>query len=303
MTAPSPLAAPPPDRPTVEALIRYGASEFERSGLAYGHGTDNAIDEAAALAFHALGLDHADAEAAYTRRPAPPEVAQVLSLFARRIAERVPAAYLMGRMWFAGLEFEVDERVIVPRSPFAELIAARFRPWIDPARVRRIVDVGTGSGCIAIACALAFPQATVDAVDLSPAALEVAARNVARHGVGDRLELHLGDVYAPLGDRRYDLIVSNPPYVSDAEMDALPQEYLHEPDMALRAGGDGLDVVRRLLAGATRHLEPGGLLAVEVGDSDERLAAAFPRLPFTWLEFEHGGGGVFVINREQLSAT
>lgn len=303
MTAPSPLAAPPPARPTVEALIRYGASEFERAGLAYGHGTDNAIDEAAALAFHALGLDHADAAAAYARRPTAPDVERVLSLYARRIAERVPAAYLMGRMWFAGLEFEVDERVIVPRSPFAELVAAQFRPWIDPARVRSILDVGTGSGCIAIACALAFPEARVDAVDLSPAALEVAARNVARHGVGGRLALHRGDVYAPLGERRYDLIVSNPPYVSDAEMDALPQEYRHEPDMALRAGRDGLDVVRRLLAGAPRHLEPGGLLAVEVGDSDERLAAAFPRLPFTWLEFEHGGGGVFVINREQLPAT
>ena len=303
MTAPSPLAAPPPARPTVEALIRYGASEFERAGLAYGHGTDNAIDEAAALAFHALGLDHADAAAAYARRPTAPDVERVLSLYARRIAERVPAAYLMGRMWFAGLEFEVDERVIVPRSPFAELVAAQFRPWIDPARVRSILDVGTGSGCIAIACALAFPEARVDAVDLSPAAIEVAARNVARHGVGGRLALHLGDVYAPLGERRYDLIVSNPPYVSDAEMDALPQEYRHEPDMALRAGRDGLDVVRRLLAGAPRHLEPGGLLAVEVGDSDERLAAAFPRLPFTWLEFEHGGGGVFVINREQLPAT
>ena len=303
MTAPSPLAAPPPARPTVEALIRYGASEFERAGLAYGHGTDNAIDEAAALAFHALGLDHADAAAAYARRPTAPDVERVLSLYARRIAERVPAAYLMGRMWFAGLEFEVDERVIVPRSPFAELVAAQFRPWIDPARVRSILDVGTGSGCIAIACALAFPEARVDAVDLSPAALEVAARNVARHGVGGRLALHRGDVYAPLGERRYDLIVSNPPYVSDAEMDALPQEFRHEPDMALRAGRDGLDVVRRLLAGAPRHLEPGGLLAVEVGDSDERLAAAFPRLPFTWLEFEHGGGGVFVINREQLPAT
>ena len=303
MTAPSPLAAPPPARPTVEALIRYGASEFERAGLAYGHGTDNAIDEAAALAFHALGLDHADAAAAYARRPTAPDVERVLSLYARRIAERVPAAYLMGRMWFAGLEFEVDERVIVPRSPFAELVAAQFRPWIDPARVRSILDVGTGSGCIAIACALAFPEARVDAVDLSPAAIEVAARNAARHGVDGRLALHLGDVYAPLGERRYDLIVSNPPYVSDAEMDALPQEYRHEPDMALRAGRDGLDVVRRLLAGAPRHLEPGGLLAVEVGDSDERLAAAFPRLPFTWLEFEHGGGGVFVINREQLPAT
>ena len=303
MTVPSPLATPPPARPTVEALIRYGASEFDRAGLAYGHGTDNAIDEAAALTFHALGLDHADAAAAYSRSPDAAEVEQVLSLFARRIAERIPAAYLMGRMWFAGLEFEVDERVIVPRSPFAELVAAQFRPWIDPVRVHRILDVGTGSGCIAIACALAFPAATVDAVDLSPAALEVAARNVARHGVGGRLALHLGDVYAPLGDRRYDLIVSNPPYVSDAEMDALPQEYRREPDMALRAGRDGLDVVRRLLADAPAHLEPGGLLAVEVGDSDERLAVAFPRLPFTWLEFEHGGGGVFVINREQLPAT
>jgi ribosomal protein L3 glutamine methyltransferase len=294
------VAAAPPVAPSVAELVRYGAGEFERAGLAFGHGTENAVDESAALVFHALGLDHARAEEACRLRPGPGEVASVLRLFAERIARRVPAAYLIGRMWFAGLEFEVDERVIVPRSPFAELVAARFEPWIDPARVGRILDIGTGSGCIAIACAKAFPEARVDAVDISPGALAVARRNVARHGVGDRLELLQGDVFEPLGERRYDLIVSNPPYVSDDEMASLPQEYRHEPDLALRAGGDGLDVVRRILDGAPAHLAAGGAIFVEVGDSDERLARAFPRLPFTWLEFEHGGGGVFVLRRDQL---
>jgi ribosomal protein L3 glutamine methyltransferase len=203
-------------------------------------------------------------------------------------------------MWFAGLEFEVDTRVIVPRSPFAELIAAGFEPWLDPQRVHRIVDLGTGSGCIAIACAVRFPEARVDAVDLSPDALQVAARNVARHGVGQRLQLHHGDLFEPLGDAVYDLIVSNPPYVSDAEMDALPQEYLHEPDMALRAGSDGLDIVRRILRDADRHLAEGGVLVVEVGDSDERLQQAYPGVPFIWLEFEHGGGGVFLLTKDDL---
>jgi ribosomal protein L3 glutamine methyltransferase len=207
----------------------------------------------------------------------------------------------MGRMWFAGLEFEVDERVIVPRSPFAELIAAGFEPWVDPGRVERILDVGTGSGCIAIACSLAIPQARVDAVDLSADALDVARRNVAKHGVGDRVRLLRGDVFDAVGDARYDLIVANPPYVSDAEMAALPPEYGHEPDLALRAGADGLDVVRRILAGASRHLNPQGVLIVEVGDSDVRVEEAFPRLPFVWLEFEHGGGGVFLLRREDFA--
>ena len=289
-----------PDQPTVADLIRHGAAEFERAGLAFGHGTDNAIDEAAALVFHALGLDHAQAGSAYPTRPERAGVERVRALFRERIERRVPAAYLMGRMWFAGLEFEVDPRVIVPRSPFAELIQRRFAPWIEPGSVRRILDVGTGSGCIAIACAVAFPAARVDAVDVSPDALEVARRNVARHAVGDRLRLHLGDVYSPLGDARYDLIVSNPPYVSHAEMHALPPEYRHEPDLALRAGADGLDVVRRLLAGAAGHLEPGGAMFVEVGDSDVRVDAAFPSLPLTWLEFEHGGGGVFLLRQADL---
>jgi ribosomal protein L3 glutamine methyltransferase len=284
-----------PASPTVEDLVRCGARMFERAGLAYGHGMDNPADEAGALVFHALGLEHAQAASAYRRRPPAPDVERVLALFVERIARRVPAAYLMGRMWFAGLEFEVDARVIVPRSPFAELIQAGFAPWIDPDRVRRVLDIGTGSGCIAVACALAFPEATVDAVDLSPLALEVAERNVARHEVQERVRLLAGDVYEPVADARYDLIVANPPYVSDAEMNALPAEYRHEPDLALRAGHDGLDVVRRILAGAPRHLERDGALFVEVGDSEERVQRAFPDLPFTWLEFEHGGGGVFLL--------
>jgi ribosomal protein L3 glutamine methyltransferase len=290
----------PPAAPTVAELIRFGAEEFELAGLAFGHGTGDSVDDAAALVFHVLDLDHAQADAAYGRKPSPPDVERVLATFAERIERRVPAAYLMRRMWFAGLEFEVDERVIVPRSPFAELIHAGFRPWVEPERVHRILDIGTGSGCIAIACAVAFPQAHVDAVDISPQALQVAERNVARHQVGDRLRLLQGSVYEPLGALRYDLIVSNPPYVSDAEMKALPDEYRHEPDLALRAGSDGLDVVRRILAGAKQHLEPGGVLFVEVGDSDERLQQAFPRLPFTWLEFEHGGGGVFMLRDSEL---
>ena len=289
-----------PAAPTVADLIRFGAAEFERAGLAFGHGTGDSVDDAAALVFHVLDLDHAQAETAYARKPLPRDVERVLAIFAERIERRVPAAYLMRRMWFAGLEFEVDERVIVPRSPLAELINAGFRPWIEPGRVHRILDIGTGSGCIAIACAVAFPQAQVDAVDVSPQALEVAGRNVARHGVGDRLRLLQGSVFEPLGAQRYDLIVSNPPYVSDAEMQALPDEYRHEPDLALRAGSDGLDVVRRILAGAKQHLEPGGVLFVEVGDSDQRLQQAFPRLPFTWLEFEHGGGGVFMLRDSEL---
>jgi ribosomal protein L3 glutamine methyltransferase len=203
-------------------------------------------------------------------------------------------------MWFAGLEFEVDERVIVPRSPFAELVLARFEPWLDPDRVRHVLDIGTGSGCIAIACALAFPQSRVDAVDVSKDAIAVASRNVAKHGVGERVRLLHGDCFGPVGSERYDLIVANPPYVSDAEMAALPREYLYEPDLALRAGADGLDVVRRILAGASAHLAPEGVLIVEVGDSEARVVEAYPRLPFVWLEFEHGGGGVFLLRRRDF---
>jgi ribosomal protein L3 glutamine methyltransferase len=296
------LAATLPPNPTVLQLMELGAGEFERSGLAYGHGTGSALDDAAALVFHVLDLSHENAEREYPKRPRSSDVERVLDAFRTRIERRVPAAYLMGRMWFAGLEFEVDPRVIVPRSPFAELIAARFAPWVDADRVRSVLDIGTGSGCIAIACAVALPGATVDAVDVSGDALEVAARNVAKHGVKSRVRLLRGDVFEPVGDRTYDLIVSNPPYVSDAEMATLPAEYGHEPEQALRAGADGLDVVRRILAGAGRHLSHRGTLFVEVGDSDDRVRECWPRVPFTWLEFEHGGGGVFMLDRAQIDA-
>jgi ribosomal protein L3 glutamine methyltransferase len=299
-SAPGGRAAVLPRRPTVRQLIEHGARDFERAGLAFGHGTANAIDDAAALAFHVLGLSHDDAEREYSRKPGADEVASVLGAFRARIERRVPSAYLMGRMWFAGLEFEVDPRVLVPRSPFAELIETRFSPWVDASRVRRVLDIGTGSGCIAIACARYLPAARVDAVDVSRDALEVANRNAARHAVQDRLRLLIGDVFGPVGDTTYDLIVSNPPYVSDAEMCALPDEYRREPDLALRAGVDGLDVVRRILAGARRHLAPQGALFVEVGDSEDRVREAWPRVPFTWLEFERGGGGVFTLDRAQL---
>jgi ribosomal protein L3 glutamine methyltransferase len=228
-------------------------------------------------------------------------IAAARKLATRRIKERVPAAYLTQRMWFAGHEFYVDERVLVPRSPIAELIHAQFQPWADPTTIKRVLDIGTGSGCIAIACALAFPDAQVDAADISPDALAVTQINIERHQVQTRMRAIQSDVFDGLHNQRYDLIVSNPPYVSHAEMDQLPDEYLREPELGLRAGVDGLDIARRLLAEAESHLEPHGVLVVEVGDSEFALAEAYPAVPFIWLEFEHGGGGVFVLTAQQLS--
>ena len=287
---------------TVEQLIREGAAQFERAGVWFGHGTDNAYDEAAELVFFAAGLRHEDAAEAYPRALDAQQVASAKALFERRIRERVPAAYLTRRMWFAGHEFYVDERVLVPRSPIAELIETRFTPWIDPERVQRIVDIGTGSGCIAIASALALPQARVDAADVSQDALEVAAVNVARHELASRVRLVRSDVYEALGDERYDVIVSNPPYVGDEELSELPAEYRREPRLGLHGGVDGLNIVKRILAGAEARLRPHGILVVEVGNSEAALIDAFPRAPFVWLEFERGGGGVFVLTAGQLAS-
>lgn len=287
---------------TVEEFIQRGAAQLKAAGLAFGHGTDNALDDAAEIVFFAAGLRHEDALAAYSRVLDAEQRANATRLLARRINERVPTAYLTQRMWFAGHEFFVDERVLVPRSPIAELIESGFAPWVDQRAVRRIVDIGTGSGCIAIAAALAFPEAEVDAVDVSPAALEVTRINIERHGVGARVRPVLSDGYAALAGQRYDLIVSNPPYVSDGEMSALPDEYRNEPDLGLRAGADGLDVVRELLADASRYLKPEGILVIEVGDSEESLVAACPDVPFTWLEFARGGGGVFLLSAAQAVA-
>ena len=290
----------PQPPPYAGDAIRWAAARLRRAPLVYGHGTDNPQDEAAALVFGAAGWSHAAAPAAYRWVLPRAARATLVRLLAARIRERVPSAYLTGRSWFAGHEIRVDPRVLVPRSPIAELIERQFRPFLAAERVARILDLGTGSGCIAIAAAHAFPQARVDATDLSPAALDVARDNVRRHGLEGRVRTRLANVYEGLGADRYDVIVSNPPYVPRRQVEKLPREYRCEPRLGLAAGRDGLAVVRAILAGAARHLRPGGLLVVEVGDTAPAVQRAWPRLPFLWLEFERGGGGVFALSREQL---
>ncbi len=267
----------------------------------YGHGTDNPVDDAAALVFHALNLSHDLGAAAYRKRVSAAARQSAEELITRRIKERIPAVYLTNETWFAGLPFYVDSRVLIPRSALAELIERRFTPWIDPGKVGRILDVGTGSGCIAIACAKAFPRAKVDAVDISKDALEVAAINVRKHRLGRRVRLTESDHFKGLsGEHTYDIIVSNPPYVGAREMRALPPEYRHEPRIALAAGDSGLDSVRILLREAGRFLCAGGILVVEVGNTETAVRRAFRGLPFVWLDFERGGGGVFLLTAEAL---
>ena len=284
---------------TAADLILSVERRLKRARVYYGHGTDNARDEAAALVFHALGLAH-DAPRALSKRATLAQRLTVDALLSARIDRRVPLAYLTHEAWFAGLPFYVDERVLIPRSAIAELIERRFAPWIEAGRVKDVVDMGTGSGCIALACAKAFPRARVDAVDVDPAALEVAAINRRRLRLTRRVRLVESDHFAALSRRSYDIIASNPPYVGQREMRGLPREYRHEPRLALQSGNDGLDSVATILRAAARHLKPLGLLVCEVGNTERLLARAYPKVPFTWLDFERGGGGVFALTREQL---
>ena len=282
------------------SLIGSVQRRLARAQVFFGHGTENARDEAAALVYFVMRLPHDAPARALERKVGAAQVARVTELLERRIAERVPLPYLTHEAWFAGLPFYVDERVLVPRSPIAELIEQRFAPWIDARRVRDIVDVGTGSGCIALACAKAFPRARVDAVDIDTGALEVAAINRRRLRLTRRVRLIESDHFAALSGESYDIIASNPPYVGTREMRGLPREYRHEPRVALESGREGLDSVTTILREAGRFLRPQGLLVVEVGNTERVLARAFPKLPFTWLDFERGGGGVFLLTREQM---
>ncbi len=289
--------------PTIRELVLEIEARFREAGLCYGHGTDNPRDEAVWLVFHLLGLPFDCPEAAL-EEPVPAAAREgIEALAAERIATRRPLAYLLGEAWFAGLPFFVDERVLVPRSPFAELILSGFAPWKEPGSIRGVLEIGTGSGCMAIATAHYLPQARVTATDLSEGALEIARRNVERHGVGERVTLVRADVYQGVEAEPFDLIISNPPYVPATSMEALPPEYRHEPAGALAAGADGLAVVERILAGAPRFLAPDGLLVVEVGEARPALEEKHPRLPLTWPEFSHGGEGVFLIDREGLTGS
>ncbi|HEU0278154.1 MAG TPA: 50S ribosomal protein L3 N(5)-glutamine methyltransferase [Rhodanobacteraceae bacterium] len=285
---------------TIVDVIRYAATRFNAAGLVFGHSHDNAIDEASHLVLSTLKLPP-DLPPAYGgARLTALEKAQLLALIERRIETREPVAYLVGEAWFAGLPFKCDPRALVPRSPIAELIEDGFSPWLDDREVTRALDLCTGSGCIGIAMAARNPDWRVDLADISTDALALTRENIARHQLGARVEAIASDLFAGLAGRRYDLIVSNPPYVTTAEYAALPDEYAYEPKLGLAAGADGLDFALRILRDAPEHLTDEGWLIVEVGESERALTALLPAVPFVWVEFKVGPMGVFVLGRRDL---
>jgi ribosomal protein L3 glutamine methyltransferase len=285
---------------TIRDYIRWAASRFTQAGVSFGHGTVTALDEAAAMVLHTIHQPYNLAEAYLDTVLTLNERQAIINIIDRRINERIPAAYLTHEALFAGLSFYVDDRVLVPRSPIAELIELRFSPWVDEEKIDRILDLCTGSACIAIACAYAFPDALVDAVDLSADALTVAEINIEKHQVSESVSLYQSDLFQELPSAQYDVIVSNPPYVGQEEWEQLPEEFRAEPDIGLKGGHSGLDIVLRILVDANDFLAEQGILIVEVGSSAETLQDAFPDVPFYWLDFERGGDGVFLLTAEQV---
>lgn len=288
---------------TVRDWFRWAISRFEEAQLFYGHGTENAYDEAAWLVLATLKLPRDQLKPFLDARLTRTERVALLNALQQRIARRLPTAYITQEAWLGPFRFYVDERVIVPRSYFAELLADGFSPWIDdPADVSTALDLCTGSGCLAIVMAHSFPYARIDAIDVSPDALAVASRNIADYGLQDQISAIKSDLFAAVPGQRYDLIISNPPYVTADAMAALPAEYRHEPSLALAAGDDGLDIVRRILAAAPDHMQPDGILAIEVGHNRDIVDAAFPELPLIWLDTDTAEGKVFMLRREDLVA-
>jgi ribosomal protein L3 glutamine methyltransferase len=286
---------------TVRDVLRYAVSRFNQAGLAFGHGSSNAYDEAAYLVLHTLHLPIDLLEPFLDARLTPEEIDAVLKVVERRATDRVPAAYITQEAWMHGHRFHVDERVIVPRSFIGELLQDGLQPYVDdPEQVGAVLELCTGSGCLAILSAYAFPNADVDAVDLSPAALEVAARNVRDYQLDERIALFEGDLYAPLPERRYDVIITNPPYVNADSMKALPAEYRHEPEMALAGGADGMDIVRRIIADARNWLTDDGVLVVEIGNERAHVEAAFGGLDLVWMSTSAGDDNVFLIQASDL---
>lgn len=289
---------------TLRDLMRFSVSQFNQAKLFFGHGTDNAWDEAAYLLLHSLHLPLDRLDPFMDARVTSDERKVVLEIIRRRIEERLPASYLTNEAWLGEYRFYVDQRVIVPRSHIAELLDDQMTPWIeDPWAVHRILDLCTGSGCLAILAANAFPEAQVDAIDLSPDALDVARRNVADYELEARIRLIESNAFAAIPGQSYDLIISNPPYVNAESMNALPEEYRREPELALASGQDGLDFTRIILREAKNHLNPGGVLVVEIGHNRDALEAAFPDTPFVWLDTAAGDDYVFLLKKEDLPAS
>lgn len=289
-----------PELKTITDFIRWGASRFVEADLSYSHGLSSPLDESAYVVLRALNLPVDTPEIYWSSALTMSEKTVVVDILKRRINDKIPAAYIFKEGWFAGLQFYVDERVLVPRSPIAELVENQFSPWVDADDVLNVLDLCTGSGCIGIACAYAFPLADVDLSDVSTEALEVANINIDNHDAGQRVTAIESNIFSNLQGKQYDIIVSNPPYVDAEDMTDLPQEFHHEPELGLSSGADGLDLTRVILQQASNHLTENGILVLEVGNSQYALTELYPEIPFQWVEFERGGDGVFVLTKQQL---